>query len=144
MLHISIKILLTQLRSFSHRGPHPADATGLGGSRAELVESQRRWGAREQTILKQPPTLVALGSQALEVLPQKLHSVVVLSQAFLAIPLAPQPQSHACRVDGLPHQDSFGSADTFCWTLFGCVELQYDLKMPQLVMRQLRDLLRWF
>lgn len=91
--------------SLSHRGPHPADSVGLGGSRAELVKSQRRRTTREQTILKQPPALEGLGFQTLVVLPQKLHGVVVLSQTAIAIPLAPQPGGHACSINALLHRE---------------------------------------
>lgn len=76
---------------------------GLRGSGAELVESQRRCATREQAVLKQSPALEALGFQALIVLPQKLHGVVVLSQTLVAVPLAPQPVSHACGVNALLH-----------------------------------------
>lgn len=121
--------------SLSHRGPHPADSGGLGGSRAELVESQRRWGAREQAILKQPPALDALGSQALIVLPQELHGVVVLPQTSIAIPLAPQLGSHARRINVLLHPElvelTASGQLSASVGMFVCVELQYDVKMSQ-------------
>lgn len=78
---------------------------GLGGSWAELVESQGRCAAGEQTILKQLPAPEALGSQVLEVLPQELDGIVVLSETFVAVPLAPQPGSHARGVNALLHPE---------------------------------------
>lgn len=93
------------MSSSPHRGPHPADPLGLGGSRAELVEAQGRCAAGEQAIFKQPPALEALGSQVLEVLPQELDGVVVLPQTFVAVPLAPQPGSHARGVNTLLHPE---------------------------------------
>lgn len=91
--------------SLSHRGPHPADSVGLCGSRAELVESQGRRGAGEQSILKQFPALEGLGFETLVILTQKLHGPVVLSQTFIAVPLAPQPSGHACCANGLLHPE---------------------------------------
>lgn len=78
---------------------------GLGGSWAQLIKSQRRCSSGEVTILKQPPTLDTLGFQALKILTQELHSVVVLSQTFIPIPLTPQPISHACGVDTVLHPE---------------------------------------
>ena len=89
----------------SHRGPHPADSVGLGGFRAELVEPQRRRSAGEQAILEQLPAPEALGLQTLEVLPQILDGVVVLPQAVVAIPLAPQLGGHAGGTNGLHHPE---------------------------------------
>ena len=87
----------------SHRGSHPADSVGLGGPRSELVEPQGRRGALEQAVLEQPPAPEALGSQGLVILTQELHRVVVLPEAFVAIPLAPQPGGHARGVNALLH-----------------------------------------
>lgn len=77
---------------------------GLGGPGAELVEPQRGRAAGEKVVLKQPPALEALGSQALVVLAQKLDGLVVLAQTFVAVPLAPQPVGHACGIDALLHR----------------------------------------
>lgn len=109
--HILISVLQIYLiatptpPSISHRGPHPADSVGLGGFRAELLESQRRRGTREQVILKHPPALETLSSQSLVILTQKLHRFVVLPQTFIPIPLAPQPGGHACGVNALLHPE---------------------------------------
>lgn len=90
----------------SYRGPHPTDAAGLGGSGAELVVSQRRCGAGEQIVLEQRPALEALRFEKLVVLTQKLHRVVVLSEAAVAIPLTPELGGHACgKNGGLHHLD---------------------------------------
>lgn len=71
--------ILDSNASLSYRWPHPANSRGLGRSRSELVEAQRRCSTREQIILKQPPALDALGPQGIVVLTQELHSLVVLS-----------------------------------------------------------------
>lgn len=110
--------VLDLCRSISYRGPHPAHPGGLGGPRAELVESQRGRAAGEKVVLEKPPALEAVGSQALVVLAQKLDGLVVLTKTFVAVPLAPQPVGHACGVDALLHL--WGDLSGFCRTAVQC------------------------
>ena len=103
----------------SHRGPHPADSGGLGGSGAELIESQRWRRTSKHIVLKESPTAEALGSQRLVVLTQKLHRIVVLSQTLITIPLAPKPGSHACGINGRLHHPELMELTTQQRSLLG-------------------------
>ena len=85
-------------------------------------------------VLKQPPALETLGLQILVVLTQKLHSLVILSQTFITVPLAPQLGGHTRGDNGPLHPEllrgTVGSAVTLCRMFVG-VKLQYDVRMSQ-------------
>lgn len=115
---LNLWALLDLWWAISYRGPHPAHPGGLRGPQAELVESQGGRAAGEKVVLEQPPTLEALGSQALVVLAQKLDSLVVLPQTFFAVPLVPQPVGHARGVDALLHR--WGDLSGFCRMTVQC------------------------
>lgn len=115
----------------SHRWSHPAHSGGLGGSGAEFLKSQRGHSGREVSVLKQPPTLHALGLQLLKILTQELDCIVVLAQTLIPVPLAPQPVGHARGTDLFPHSElaelnranwpTVNFSWVFDWFVFKCM-----------------------
>lgn len=137
VIHYQLKTSAVALRWIdrvppqTHRRSQPANSGGLGGSRAQFVESQRGRSGREVGVLKQPAALHTLGLQPLKILTQELDGVVVLAQSSIPVPLAPQPVGHASGVDPLPHWHSEIRPTVVGWLgvcVCVCAPLQCDVK----------------
>lgn len=84
------------VESSPYLGSLPDNALSLGRVRTQIFVAQGWWAGWELWILKQNPWVQTFLSQALKVLAQVLHSLLVGTQAFSSCPLLGKLSCQAC------------------------------------------------